>query len=131
MKKHYHLFISHSWNYGDAYEKLIALLDSTDLQYSDYSIPKDDPIHTNGTDRELKEAIKRKITPCSCVLVLAGVYSTYSKWITKEVEIAESLGKRIIAIEPFGSERTSRFVKDHADAIVKWRGTSIREAIEQ
>ena len=131
MKKNYNLFISHSWNYGDAYDKLIALLDSTDLQYSNYSIPKDDPIHTNGTDRELKEAIKRKITPCSCVLVLAGVYSTYSKWITKEVEIAESLGKRIIAIEPFGSEHTSRFVKDHADVIVKWRGTSIKKAIEQ
>ena len=41
MSKRYHLFISHSWNYTDAYEKLIALLDKTGLVYSDYSVPKE------------------------------------------------------------------------------------------
>lgn len=131
MYKRYHLFISHSWNYTDAYEKLIALLDKTGLVYSDYSVPKEDPVHTNGTDKELKDAIRRQMAPCSCILVLAGVYATYSKWINKEIEIAKSMKKKIIAIEPFGSERTSRFVKENADIIVKWRGESIKNAIEQ
>ena len=131
IMRRYNLFISHSWNHSDAYENLIMLLDKSGLQYSDYSVPKTDPIHTHGTDWELRDAIKRKLVPCSCVLVLAGVYSTYSKWITKEVEIAKSMGKRIIAIEPFQSERTSLYVKTHADVIVKWRSESIREAIEQ
>ena len=108
MSKRYHLFISHSWNYTDAYEKLIALLDKTGLVYSDYSVPKEDPVHTNGTDKELKDAIRRHMAPCSCILVLAGVYATYSKWINKEIEIAKSMEKKIIAVEPFGSERTSR-----------------------
>ncbi|MBQ3525104.1 MAG: TIR domain-containing protein [Akkermansia sp.] len=131
MSKRYHLFISHSWNYTDAYEKLIALLDKTGLVYSDYSVPKEDPVHTNGTDKELKDAIRRQMAPCNCILVLAGVYATYSKWINKEIEIAKSMKKKIIAIEPFGSERTSRFVKENADIIVKWRGESIKNAIEQ
>lgn len=131
MSKRYHLFISHSWNYTDAYEKLIALLDKTGLVYSDYSVPKEDPVHTNGTDKELKDAICRQMAPCSCILVLAGVYATYSKWINKEIEIAKLMKKKIIAIEPFGSERTSRFVKENADIIVKWRGESIKNAIEQ
>lgn len=129
--RRYNIFISHSWNHEDAYEKLITLLNKTGLLYSDYSVPKSDPIHTNGTDWELRESIKRKLTPCSCVLVLAGVYSTYSKWIKKEVEIARSMGKRIIAIEPNGSERTSLYVKTYADIIVKWRVDSIKNAIEQ
>lgn len=131
MSKIHHIFISHSWNYGNAYEGLLELLNKSGLNYSNYSVPKNDPIHTSGSDKELKDAICRKMKPCSCILVLAGVYATYSKWITKEIEIAKSMNKRIIAIDPFASERTSQFVKSHADIVVKWRGESIKKAIEQ
>lgn len=45
MSKTYHIFISHSWKYSDAYEKLIHLLDNAeDFAYCDYSVPEDDPI---------------------------------------------------------------------------------------
>lgn len=71
------------------------------------------------------------MAPCRCILILAGVHATYSKWISKEIEIAKSMKKRIIAIEPFGSEHTSSYVKENADIIVKWRGKSIKDAIEQ
>lgn len=64
-----------------------------------------------------------------CVLILAGVYSTYSKWINREIKIAKSMGKPIIAIEPWGSERTSQVVKDAADDIVKWQSASVVNAI--
>ena len=67
--------------------------------------------------------------PASCVLVLAGVYSTYSKWINIELELASELGKKIIAIEPRGAEKTSAIVKGYADEIVKWQTTSIVKAI--
>ena len=62
-------------------------------------------------------------------MVLAGVYSTYSKWINIEIEIARSLGKKIIAIEPWASERTSQFVKNNADYIVRWNIDSIVSVI--
>ena len=46
MNKTYHLFISHSWAYSDAYEKLIGLLDKdSSFAYTNYSVPKDDPLH--------------------------------------------------------------------------------------
>ncbi|EQD70965.1 nuclease [mine drainage metagenome] len=61
---------------------------------------------------------------------MAGVYATHSKWINIEIEIAKRLGKRIIAIEPWGSEKTSIVVKNAAHAIVKWNGASIVNAIE-
>jgi hypothetical protein len=129
--KQYRLFISHSWTYSDAYEKLINILDSQNLSYYDHSVPKSDPIHTNGTDKDLYEAIKNKIAGTSCVLILAGVYSTYSKWINKEIEISKAFGKPIIAIEPRGAEKTSTIVKNNADIIVKWQGASIVKAIKE
>ena len=65
----------------------------------------------------------------SCILVLAGVYASYSKWINIEVEIAQQMGKRIIAIELWASERTSATVKKAADRIAKWNTDSIVDAI--
>jgi hypothetical protein len=67
----------------------------------------------------------------SCILILAGVYASYSKWIQKEISIAEEYGKSIIAIEPWDSDRTSIIVKDAADKIVKWQGKSIADAIKK
>lgn len=133
--KTYHLFISHSWAYSDAYEKLIKLMDNcNDFCYFNYSVPKNDPIHTKGTDKELYNAIKSQIAPSSVVLVLAGVYSSYSKWIDKEIKIAKNefwKPKPIIAIQPWGAERTSLVVKQSADLIVGWNTASIVNAIRE
>lgn len=127
----YNLFISHSWSYSDAYEKLINLLDSADnFSYKNYSVPKDDPIHNTKYDYQLKAAIRNKMQHASCVLILAGVYSAYSKWINIEIELANEMGKRIIAIEPWGAERTSKTVKSSATEIVKWQTSSIVKAIK-
>jgi len=131
MAKTYRLFISHSWAYGDAYDRIVEMLDEQGLNYYNHSVPKDDPIHTRGTQRELRAAIDAQIKGTSCVLILAGVYSTYSKWINEEIAIAKTYGKPIIAIEPWGAERTSVVVKNNADRIVKWQGSSIVRAIEE
>lgn len=135
MGKTYNLFISHSWSYSDAYEKLIALLDNdSNFSYKNYSVPKDDPINNATTDKALKDAIKNQMQYASVVLILAGVYSTYSKWIDKEIDLAQngfSTPKKIIAIEPWGSEKTSTKVKNAADKIVKWQTSSIVNAIKE
>ena len=134
MRTH-NLFISHSWSYGDKYDKLMGLLRNRPyFRFKDYSVPKDDPIHDAGTDRELNEAIKRQIARCGAVLILAGVYATYSKWIRKEIKICKTefkTPKSIIAIEPWSSKKTSKLVKDNADKIVKWRTDSIVDAIRE
>jgi hypothetical protein len=131
MSKTYRLFISHSWSYSENYTKIISMIKQQGIDFFDHSVPKDNPIHTNGTDKELYDAIDAKIKGTSCVLILAGVYSTYSKWINKEISIAKKYGKSIIAIEPWGAEKTSKVVKDNADVIVKWQGTSIAKAIKE
>jgi len=131
MSKTYRLFISHSWSYDKNYKRVVELLEEQGLNFYDHSVPKDDPIHTNGTDKQLHDAIEAKMKGTSCILILAGVYASYSKWIKKEIDIAESYGKKIIAIELWDSGRTSKVVKDSADRIVKWQGKSIADAIKE
>lgn len=131
----YNLFISHSWNYSDAYEKLIQLLNNADrFEYRNYSVPKNDPIHNAPNQYLLKEAIKRQMNSANCVIILAGVYSSYSKWINVEIDLAKKAfvtPKKIIAIEPWGAEKTSAVVKAAADEIVKWNTQSIVDAIRR
>lgn len=131
MSKTYRIFVSHSWAYGDAYEKIINFFEDQGLDYYNHSVPQDDPIHTNGTDKQLKAAIDAKIKGTSCIVILAGVYASYSKWIQKEIDIAIEYGKPIIAVEPWDADRTSTVVKDNADKIVKWQGKSIVDAIKE
>ncbi len=131
MAKTYRLFISHSWAYGDAYDTMIKFFEDQNLDYYDHSVPKDDPIHTNGTNKQLEEAIDAKIKGTSCIVILAGVYASYSKWIQKEIDIAISYGKPIIAVEPWDSDKTSKIVKDNADKIVKWQSKSVVDAIKE
>ena len=133
--KTYNLFISHSWRHSDAYERLVNLLDNRSyFAYRNYSVPRNDPVHTRGTDRELREAIKRQMSYAHVIVILAGVYATYSKWINNEIRIAQrgfQNSKPILAIQPRGSERISTVVQDAADIIVRWNTESIVGAIRE
>ena len=134
MRTH-NLFISHSWSHSDAYERLVALLSRrTYFRFKNYSVPRNNPINNAKTDDALREAIRTKILPCGVVLVLAGVYATYRKWIDIEIELAKSgfsNPKPILAIEPWGSQRTSSLVKQSASRVVRWNTESIVKAIRE
>lgn len=128
----YNLFISHSWNYSNTYDDLVRLLNNKPyFSYKNYSVPKNDPIHNASNDYQLKNAIRQQMRPASCVLILAGVYASYSKWINIEIELAKELNKKIIAIEPWANKSTSAIVKNSADRIVGWNTDSIVNAIRE
>ena len=131
----YNIFISHSWAHSDSYQKLIDLLNNVSyFSFKDFSVPKDDPIHNAPTSDKLYNAIKDQMSYASIVLILAGVYATYSKWIQNEIRIAKSgfdTPKKILAIETWGSERTSQLVKESSDKIVGWNGQSIADAVKE
>lgn len=133
--KTYNIFISHSWSYSDAFDRLKNLLDNRPyFSYMDYSIPKDDPVHTSGTDKELYEAILRKMRVCHIVLTMAGVYSTYSKWINKEIQAAKKgflNPKPIIGVKPWGQTNVSSVVAENVDVLVGWNTESIVNAIRR
>ena len=126
----YHVFISHSWNYSDFYARLVEMLKAKPtFSFKNYSVPSVNPITGARTDRELKDAIEVKMRMSSVILIMAGMYSTYSKWINIEIEIAKRLGKPIIAIKPFGAERISTVVRDASHKECAWNTNSIIQAI--
>ena len=127
------LFISHSWSHGDAYENLVRLLDAApNFQYRNYSVPKDDPVHDAPSTAALYQAIKRKMAFCDVILIMAGKYATYSKWIQREVKIAkEDYRKPVVAIRPRANEQVSSVVSTAADRIVSWSTGSIVSAIRE
>ena len=135
MTKTYNLFISHSWSYRSQYDGLIKLLrKNTYFHFRNYSVPKNNPIHDASNDRQLRKAIRSKMQSCSAILVLAGIYSNYSKWIKKEVNLAKigfSASKSIIAVEYWRSKRTSVPVKNAAQAVIKWNSQSIINALKE
>ena len=131
----YHLFISHSWNYSDKYDRLIEMLETRPkFKFKNYSVPRDDPVHDADDDDALREAIRNQMSPCSAILILAGVYATYSKWINEEIDLAQNAftnPKPIIAIRQWAAQRTSQVVTSAADEIVGWNTESVVKAVHK
>ena len=131
--KTYNLFISHSWSYSDAYDRLVSLLNERGyFGFRDYSVPRHNPIHGAGSDAQLRQSIHNHMARCHVVLILAGIYATYSRWINIEIDLA--LGgfanaKPIVAIRPWGNERISEPARQAADRIVGWNTESVVRAI--
>ena len=72
--------------------------------------------------------------PCGIVLVLTGVYADYSKWITKEINIARSTWNNvlpILGIKHWENEAISNTVLNAANAIVDWNTRRIVDAIKE
>lgn len=131
----YTIFISHSWSYTDAYEKLTKMLrEDCYFNFKDYSVPKNDPIHNAPTSVALRDAIRRQMQLASVVLIMAGKYSTYSMWINEEISLAKkgfTYPKPILAITPWGAEQISSVVRAAADKIVRWNTGSIVQGIRE
>ena len=133
MVKTRYLFISHSWSYGDAYTRLCNLLNNApSFSYLNYSVPQDDPIHNAPNQQALRDAIKRQMNNTQIVLVIAGVYATYSKWINIELDLAKRhFSKPVLGIKPYSQTNVSSAVRKDADLIVNWSTTSIVDGIRK
>lgn len=131
-----HLFISHSWAHSGHYATLYNWIFANGWRYgqaklvfSDYSVPKDDPIHAAQSDSELQNAINRKIARSHVVVIPTGMYVNYSKWINKEIDGARKKNKPILGVNPWGQVRTSSVVAYAADKTVAWNRKSVVRAI--
>jgi len=131
----HNLFISHSWNYDNSYYGLINLFNNRpSFYYKNYSVPKDDPIVNAPNEKRLYWEIKKQISYSHVVILFAGVYSSYSVWINKEIIIAQQefrTTKPILAIRPRGSQRSSKIATGAADIVVRWNTESIISAIKE
>ena len=125
----YHILISHSWAYDSHYRKLKEWLDgASNFTWTDYSVPFSNALDVNST-RELKQKIRNRISLCSCVIILSGMYVSYSDWINYEIDTAVEFGKPIIGVKPWGQERIPAKVQNNATIMVGWNSSSIVSAV--
>lgn len=131
-----HVFISHAWKYSGVYDKLAEWIfeenwsvDKVPLDFRDFSVPKNDPIHNAPTKKELTDAIYNKIARSHIIVIPTGMYATYSDWIQKEIDGAKKYSKPILAVNPRGQERNSEVVVSNAAHRVGWTKQSVVEGI--
>lgn len=62
---------------------------------------------------------------------MGRMYANYSKWIQKEIDGSADYDKSILAVNPWGQERTSSVVPDAADQKVGWNKKSVVNGIWQ
>ena len=127
----YHILISHSWKYTSHYTTVCDWLNDTAyFNWSDYSVCCDKPLETK-TDKELKIALRNRISNSSCIIVLSGMYANYSKWIDYEIDTAIEMHKPIIGVKPWGQERIPKKIQDFSTVMVGWNSSSIISAIRE
>ena len=63
------------------------------------------------------------------MVIPTGMYATHSKWIQREIDGANEKGKPILAINPWGQQRTSSVVSAAANKTVGWNKKSVIHGI--
>ena len=130
-EKEYKLFISHCWDYKDAYYTVENWIDESDIKWKNMSIPAHDPKNARS-DKELERLIENNIKNSSLFIIIAGMYvSQHRVWIDKEIEIAQKYGKSILAIKPWGNQRTPTKIQEIADNLVNWQKSSVIKGIKE
>lgn len=133
-----HVFISHAWSYSSHYETLASWIfghswsvGQAALDFRNYSIPKDDPIHNAPSARALQAAIFNQIARSHVVVIPTGMYVAYSKWIQKEIDGSKLYKKPVLAVNTRGQQRQPSVVMDNADHGVGWTKQSVIDGIWQ
>lgn len=127
-----HVFISHSWTYSGHYDTLADWIfnqswssGQASIAFQNFSVPKNDPILNAGNDKQLQDAINAQIARSHVIVIPTGMYANYSKWIGKEIKGAGAYTKPILAVNPWGQQRTSSVVSNAAAKTVGWNSKTV------
>jgi hypothetical protein len=124
----YNLFISHAWDYNEDYYRLIELLNAApNFEWKNLSVPEHDPLPTDRLQYDLRGQMR----DAHAFLILGGMYVAHSDWIDFEISFARRIGRPIIGIRPWGSERIPAAIQNAATEIVGWNTDSIVSAIRR
>jgi hypothetical protein len=131
-----HVFVSHSWSYSGHYDTLSGWIfnqnwssGQASLDFRNFSVPKDDPIHNAANTAALREAIFNQIKRSHVIVIPTGMYATHSKWIGEEITGAANHGKPVLAVNPWGQIKNSSVVAAAASQTVGWNSKSVVNGI--
>lgn len=95
------IFISHRWAYADDYNKLVAKFKEYGFSYLDYSVPVNDPLDAEQTNK-IKIALKEQVRQCNYLIIFANMALASSYWCKYEIEVATEFNKPILSVKPHG-----------------------------
>ena len=123
------LFISHAWAYDDHYWKLVEWFDDEpNFSWKNCSVPNHDALQ-DKTSRGLSDGMTRQLAVAQGVIILGGMYASYSGWIDYEIKEAQRMKKVVIGVKPWGAERLPVNVQSAANVMVGWNRASIIQAV--
>lgn len=106
------IYICHSFRDSKSYQRIVKKLKlAENCKVWNHSIPQHKQKVIKDDD-ELREAFKSQIRGCSHIFVLATKGLPQKSYVKMEIEVAQELGKRIIAIKPRGSTYVLKFIRD-------------------
>lgn len=123
------LFLSHAWAYNDHYWKLVEWFNTEpNFSWKNCSVPNHDAL-PDKTSRGLSDGMTRQIAVAQGVIILGGMYASYSGWIDYEISEARRMNKVIIGVRPWGAERIPVNVQTAANIMVSWNRASVIQAV--
>ncbi|WP_211299322.1 TIR domain-containing protein [Methylovulum psychrotolerans] len=104
-----HVFISHAWAHSGHHETLASWIfgenwsvGQKSLDFRNFSVPKDDPVHNVTSAPQLKTAIYNQVARSHVIVIPSEMYAAYSNWIQKEIDGAKQYSKPILVVNPWG-----------------------------
>lgn len=124
-----HLYVSHSFDHADKYDRIIEFVRGEEVPLADFSVPVWKQI--DGDRDAVLSGIAERIRRCNRVLVLLTDEAHKSPYIEFEVQVARELGKPIIGVYPHGRNEGAipGFVAEGVYKNVGWTRGSIARAL--
>lgn len=127
-----HVFISHLHEDDHRLGPLKDLLSKSGMEVRDGSINSDKPNNASSPEYIMSAILAPRIQWASVLVVLISPETRNSEWVTREIEYAERIGKRIIGVWDHGEAQCDlpEALDRYADAIVGWQSERVKDAIE-
>jgi MTH538 TIR-like domain (DUF1863) len=125
------IFISHIHEDDSRLGDLKGLLAKHGMTARDSSINSTNPNQAKSEEYIKSQILAPQIQWAGTLVVYVSPATKNSDWVNWEIEYAHKLGKRIIGVWERGAKdcELPDALKNYADAVVGWTGTSIIDAI--
>jgi MTH538 TIR-like domain (DUF1863) len=125
------IYICHSFRDSKSYKRIVKKLKlAENCKVWNHSIPQHKQKEVKN-DEELREAFKSQIRGYSHIFVLATSGLPRKSYVKMEIEVAQELGKRIIAIKPRGSTYVPKFIKDAKPEYISSNVRTVQKSLKK
>ena len=131
MEQRKNVFISHIHEDDDGLKELKTLLNQNGMEIRDSSINSERPNNAKNEGYIKNEILAPAIKWAGTFICYISSQTKNSDWVNWEIEYAAKQGKRIVGIWEFGQQECEipNALKEYADALVGWNGSSVINAI--